>query len=337
MTTSNQTHKSIFDQFVLVDLNFKAYSATISLSKTGLLEKDVPKDLVTSGNLKLVSPQRLKAFATLRSQARTACLKHGTGYMSLYMVPVKYWPKLKDELQDIVIKFNDEAICFRNDYSTFVEEFAQKAEQKGNHKIAAAMRNCQHEKSWVSSRFSATFGAGFFTHAPGIDTAAADMAVKETLKENILNDISVLATNAIRGYVSGASAITRRLVTSTLQGVVDKLEGLSFVDQSLEVLKDTLIKYAAAFDLPEKGNLPTTKQSQVATLFLTMKDPDNLPDLANILKKQIEDLRLSVIETAPAVEAVPVVETVPAIEAVPTLDLSGIQIEIEEDDFGFMV
>lgn len=277
------TDTTIFDQFVLVDIDFSSYSGLISLERTSLHKSSLPKDLASSGELKLVAPDTLKRFGTYRAAARNLCLKYGTKYLSCYAVPVSKWQETKTALAELIQKFEDEAREFVAAYPRLVQEWANQHPNE-----AEAIMKSSHTQEWLTGRFKAQYGASFLQPAPGMEEET--IAGVKGMVENILGDIALAARQALRGHEKG-SEITRRMVTGTLNNICEKLEALSFVDTSLQPIADAIKDHVDFLNLPKTGKLPVELQSRLAMLLMLMRDEDNLPMLADLLSAEQDKIK----------------------------------------------
>ena len=268
-----------FDQFVMVNICFSAYSGGISLKKTSLANNTLPSELSSSGDLKLINPKRLTAFNTLRANARIACLKYGTSFAGGYAVPVAKWADTKELLDKLKDSFEKEARNFVDDYHSYVEEWASHCEEKypGKGKV---IRDAQHDASWLRGRFNASYLATFVQPIEGTEDDATNLV--GGMYESVISDVSAAAKQAVKGHEKG-SQITRRMVTGTLQDLLDKLKGLAFVSSSIQSLHDVIEDYLAKILIPASGHLDKAEQQKIVFLLYALSDPDSIDNIGAVL------------------------------------------------------
>lgn len=286
MTTINAPKT---EKFVLVNVDFSAYSGQVALDKE-TLKDDIVTDIVSAGNLDTVPSESLKIFGTLRARARTLCLSRGTSFLGGYAIPLPVWPEIQNGLESIVAEFKKEASNFVFSYESLVQSQAIAWPKNGD-----LIRAKAHSRDWVETRFSANFSASFLSPAPGMDEAMGRQI--EGLNQSACNEIAADAKAAIRAYKKG-SRITRRM-RSTLENMIDKLNSLAFINPELKSISDAIQGFIETLNIPTEGplDLDEDKQSKIALILMTMTQPENLPDLASILKAEM--LKVQAAHTPP--------------------------------------
>lgn len=275
-----QTQQTVaeYDNFVLVNLAFSAYSGLVSLDKSEL-GVNVDPELVTSGELKTVSRDTLKVFGTLKAKARTACLRYGTSFMGGYAIPIGKWKQVQQELIDVKAEYEQEAARFVANYDQYVHFWADKYAGDRDTLLRKA-----HPQEWVKNRFPARFSGCHLSPASGMEEEMA--AEVEGMYESICKEIATDAKQAIRGYERGSNITTKMI--GTFEGMVDKIKALSFVNSSLQPLGNTIEQYVDQLFPAGGGKIDKDVQSKIAILLTAMINPDNLKDLSSVLQVNLD-------------------------------------------------
>lgn len=280
MNQANQTNQTIFSKFVWVNPDISLYGGQISLGKTSLKTKDIPKDLISEGGLKLVAPSTFNPLQKHRTQVRTLLLESGQSFLGGYAIPVDKWKDIERSLNDIKTSFQKSVQTFADSWALNVQEWAEKENHQQHRDIIIASAPSSEV---IKTRFSFEYSAAHFSPLQGSE-AALEGQVKG-LYSDIYKDIAKKAENAIRSYEADKSQISRKM-RSTINSIVEKLKCLSFVSPKLAVTAKVISDYFEAVPMPDKGNLPKETQSRIAILLVAMKNPENLPDLATVLTAQ---------------------------------------------------
>jgi hypothetical protein len=271
--------QTTYDKFVLVNLAFSAYSGLVTLDKNSM-GNNIDPELYSAGELKTVSRDRLKIFGTLKGKARSCCLRFGTSFMGGYAIPIEKWKDVQDELIDIKAEYKEEATTFVERYTSYVKEWAEKYPNGGDLIIRKA-----HSADWIKDRFPANFFGCTLSPASGMEDAMSEHV--DGMFESICKEIANDARQAVRAYQKG-SKITNKM-RSTFEGMLDKINALSFINSSLEALGITIKNHINGL-LPEnnKAKVEDDTQSKIAIILIAMSEPENLPNLSSILQAEVD-------------------------------------------------
>lgn len=263
--------------FVFVNIDFSSYSGQVTPDKE-LTNPGLDPEVISAGEIKTVPRDALRVFNTLRARARKACLTHGTGFMGGYAIPVNQWDRVRDELSVIMKDFIKEADAFISGYEKAVKDWTELHPESRE-----VIMTYAHSKDWVSGRFHADFSAVFLQPAPGMEEALQNQ-IKGMLF-NICNELATDARQAIKSHMHKGSNITRRII-STFNGMIEKIESLSFIDNRLQPISVAIQEYLDGINLPKTGIFDATQQSRIAMILQIMSTPENLMDLANLLAEE---------------------------------------------------
>lgn len=282
---NNQT---IFSKFVWVNPDISLYGGQISLGKTSLKTKDIPKDLISEGGLKLVAPSKFNPLQKHRTQVRTLLLESGQSFLGGYAVPVEKWKGIERSLNNIKSEFHKSVQNFADSWTLNVQEWA---EMDNHRKHRDIIISSAPSAAVIKTRFSFNFSAAHFSPLQGSEVALESQV--KGLYSEVYKDIAKKAENAIRSYEADKSQISRKM-RSTISSLVEKLKCLSFISPQLANTAKVISDYFESIPMPDKGNLPKETQSKIAILLVAMKNPENLPDLANVLTSQQETVNHSI-------------------------------------------
>lgn len=270
-----QIQQTSYDKFVLVNLAFSAYSGLVTLDKNSMGNNIDPK-LISAGEIKTVSRDHLKVFGTLKAKARSRCLRYGTSFMGGYAIPVNKWDEVQNELNHVKTEYEQEATYFISNYNKLVIDWADEHPKDRQLIIDKA-----HSLEWIKGRFGTEFFGCTLSPASGMDETMNKHV--DGMFDNVCKDIATDAKQAIRAYQKG-SKITSKM-KATFEGMIEKIEALSFVNSSLKPIAETIKQYIDGLFVG-KGKIDDDRQSKIAIILVAMSDAENLPNLANILNDE---------------------------------------------------
>lgn len=278
---------TIFSKFVWVNPEIALYGGQISLGKTSLKTKDIPKDLISEGGLKLVAPSKFNPLQKHRTQVRTLLLECGQTFLGGYAIPVEKWPDIERSLESIKADFYNSVVKFGDSWAKNVQEWADMDNHAAHREIIISSAP---SAGVIKSRFSFSYSAAHFSPLTGSESALENQV--KGLSFEVYKDIAKKAENAIRSYEANKSQISRKM-RSTISSLVEKLKCLSFISPTLATTATVISEYFESIPMPDKGNLPAETQSKIAILLVAMKTPENLPDLAAVLSCQQEKVSVT--------------------------------------------
>lgn len=263
--------------FVYVTIGMSAYSGTVASPKT-LSNPDLDPKVISSGEIKVVNNDTLKVFSTIRTRARSACLRHGTSFMGGFAVSQKAWPMVKEQLDEIAKEFEEEGKRFTSNYERYVQEWAETSPS-----MSEIIKEFAHPKEWIAGRFVADFSASYLAPAQGMEDAMKKQVAG--MFDSIIHEIAVSARQAIKGYLAGKSRVSRKILSSFEQ-MLDKLNSLSFVDTRLDPIAKAIEEHLFLLQLPKEGKYEEEDQSRIAMMLQLMSDERNIVQLADLLKHE---------------------------------------------------
>jgi len=295
--------QTIKEKMVFVHASMSVYSGEVSLSKTNLASSGLPKNLVTTGGLKLVDPKAFNSIDSIKAGLRSKLAKFGQSCDFGFATPREKWEFAKSSILEAQPKFDFAVDEFCNNYKILNEQWAIRDDHKG---FSDAIVNAAHSIEYVRSRFAFRYSA--VTCDPFAGTE--DQFVEEIhgLIPSIHQDISQKAKSALKGYRSNKSAITAR-IGNTMNEICEKLSCLAFLDSNLQHTSDVIQNFMNAqlqHVIPGKKQLPEDVQSKIATLLMQMENPENLPvlgDLIDSIHKPVEIVSIPSDSAADSIDA----------------------------------
>ena len=116
----------ITDQVVFIYLDIRCWSGrkTLQPDDLGLSRAQLPPDeLVSLGDKRLLDPNALNVFTSLRSAARRACLEVGIRFLGGFLVPLTHSAELLAQLTQLEQRFNTARDAFLQHFDALVEEW----------------------------------------------------------------------------------------------------------------------------------------------------------------------------------------------------------------------
>jgi len=258
--------EAILDQLILVVLNISLWEGRKALKMGDLalngidVDKLPPGTLATLGSKRIISPDAVKTFSSLRRLAKQLCQQNGVRFGGKgYAIPRAKVAVLSRELNRIKGEFSVAKNDFLSVYEAETEKWIDSNPPEWAPIIRAAVDSPQHIQKAISFNF-----------------AVLDIKVPTDIEENGLDDeidslygklcyeVRVTARRAFENNFVGKQEITHKKLRP-IKSIREKLVGLSFLDPTIpeiiHIIDDTLSK------LPEKGNITGTDLNMVAGLL----------------------------------------------------------------------
>ncbi|MCB1809363.1 MAG: DUF3150 domain-containing protein [Candidatus Competibacteraceae bacterium] len=218
----------ITDQVVFIYLDIRCWSGrkTLQPDDLGLSRAQLPPDeLVSLGDKRLLDPNALNVFTSLRSAARRACLEVGIRFLGGFLVPLTHSAELLAQLTQLEQRFNTARDAFLQHFDALVEEWIT-AHPRWEPLIRSALVPADH----VAARLR--FAAQVMQLKTPVATAGAHPGLAQAvggLAETLFREVSQLAADTLENSFLGREQVTRRALRP-LQTIHDKLAGLAFLD-----------------------------------------------------------------------------------------------------------
>ncbi|MDG4595540.1 MAG: DUF3150 domain-containing protein [Candidatus Contendobacter sp.] len=261
---------SISDRVVFIHLQIVCWTASQRLrpEDLGLDRRTLPPErLVHFGNKKLINPEELRPFASLRSAARRECLAVGVRFLGGFLVPADQAQRLLDRLDALERRFGAERDRFLARFDHLVEDWIREHPD-----WAALIRGAMVPARFVAERLSFAAQALQLT-APGRVTHAGLARAAAGLADTLFREVATLAQETLERSFLGRTVVTRRALRPVL-ALRDKLAGLAFLDVRVRPLVDHLEQTLG--DLPRQGAIQGRDLDALLGLLAILENPERL-------------------------------------------------------------
>ena len=276
--------QAILDQMILVVLNITLWQGRKALQAGDLalngidVAKLPPGTLATLGSKRIISPDAVKIFMSLKRTAMKLCLQQGVRFGGDgYAIPRGKVTALNLELQRLQEQFAEAKEDFLLVYGDEVEKWIDANPPEWGPVIRSAVDSPKHIQKVLKFNWSA-----FDIKVPtdiavnGLDTEV------NSLYGQLCHEIQVVARQTFENSMVGKLEITHRTLRP-IKAIRAKLTGMLFLDpaiaETIQVIDDTLNK------LPEDGVIKGTDLNMVAGLVgrqlanmgraITTQEPDS--------------------------------------------------------------
>lgn len=257
--------QTILDQMILVVLNITLWQGRKALKISDLasngidVDKLPPGTLASLGSKRVISPEAVKIFMSLKRTAMKLCLKDGVRFGGDgYAVPREKVDVLNRELKRLKGEFETAKTNFLSIYEEEIEKWITSNPPEWAPIIRAAVDAPHHIKKALS------FGYAFLDVKVPTDMEENGLDEEvDSLYGQLCHEIRVVARQTYESSFVGKQEITHKTLRP-IKAIREKLVGLLFLEPSIaetiQVIDDTLKK------LPEKGPIKGTDLNMVAGL-----------------------------------------------------------------------
>jgi len=232
-------------ELAVFQIDFDIWSGQVKLEdpdiKLGIGGEIPPKDLVDLGRKKVISSIHLRPFSRLKSKARRLCLAHGMLFMNGFVIPLNKIDSICSDLDKIAVEMKDIKAHFLDNYDQWISDWMNK-----NPEYASAIGGGVLPKAVVEKRMG--FDYQVFQVNPvnevqsnKLNTMAGGLA--GDLMDEIVSDADKFFHSSLKGK-DRCQVNTQK----TLKGLLDKVDGLSFLDRRfltvVELLNNCITDYA---------------------------------------------------------------------------------------------
>ena len=257
--------QAILDKMTLVVLNISLWQGRKALKMSDLasngidVDKLPPGTLATLGSKRIISPDAVKVFKTLKRNAKNLCMKNGVRFAGDgYAVPREKVEELSIALMQLKGEFEVAKVQFMKVYAEEIEKWISSNQPEWAPIIRAAVDSPSHIQKAISFNYSA------------LDVKAPEEIEENGLHEEInslygqlCHEVRLAARRAFEQSFVGKKEITHKTLRP-IMFIREKLAGLLFLEPSIaetiQIIDDTLKK------LPETGPIKGTDLNMVAGL-----------------------------------------------------------------------
>ena len=257
--------QAILDQMILVVLNITLWQGRKALKSGDLALNGIdvgklpPGTLATLGSKRIISPDAVKIFMSLKRTAMKFCLNSGVRFGGDgYAIPREKVAALNLELKRLQEEFESAKTDFLAVYEEEVEKWIALNLPEWTPIIRAAVDSPRHIQKALSFNYSA-----FDVKVPTDIAVNGLEAEVNSLYGQLCHEVRVVASYAFENSFVGKQEITHKTLRP-IKAIREKLAGMLFLDPSIaetiQVIDDTLNK------LPETGVIKGTDLNMVAGL-----------------------------------------------------------------------
>lgn len=244
----------------------------IQLGRGGKLP---PERVASLGSKKVIDPDDLKVFRTLRKQAERRCEAAGIRFLGGFAVPREKTAEVALELDAIKQRFEKAKRELLARYEARVEEWI-----KQNHEFEGALRRAVVPVAEVDRRLGFEYCVYRVDGAPDKGHLAEQVG---RMGGRLLHEIATSARELLENSLTGNPAEMDQLsvthkVLLPLKRIRDKLNGLSFLDGAIDPMVQAIDEVFA--QLPKKGRIRGRQYFNVLATVSILSDPDKVRRLA---------------------------------------------------------
>tara|TARA_R110002051_G_scaffold318017_2_gene399822 strand:- start:7952 stop:9415 length:1464 start_codon:yes stop_codon:yes gene_type:complete len=281
MTATNATlNIQTLENLCVVDADFDIWSGKARLEESDFKLGDggeiPPENLTSLGSKKICDPAAISRFHALKSQARRLLTHYGLRFMNGFAIPQSKLEYIESELEIIQQKFNAERQLFLDNYEETVENWLAE-----NPNYADELRRGIMPVDVVSERIG--FKYLIYNINPANDTQATQMSRQvDSLTNDLYKEIASEASDFYKKYLSGTKPYLSASTKPSLVKLFDKVDGLSFMNASLDPLAKLLKETIDGFDTHKvKNRIEGPFLYQVCAVVLICADEDKIHGYAD--------------------------------------------------------
>lgn len=224
-------------QLVIFFLFFRQWTGEAVMSRAdlsaGIVEGELPPDVITAsyGSLKVIDPEVLKKFHTLKKRAETLLKDAGVPFCKGYAVPTGEAKDVADKLRVIANEYNQERDTLTKQLPQLISQWRIAHPELNNFVIP--------DPTDISRRINADFGMTHMTTVSAdIDQSQSFAQVaKDDLFSGIIKDVAKRSKDLLKRSVEGHKPEDLSQKTlSQLRFISNKLNTLRFIHHGVAPL-----------------------------------------------------------------------------------------------------
>lgn len=225
----------ILNQIVVIMLNISLWSGRKKLRPEDLaangveVDKLPPGTLASLGTKRIIAPEALNPFTSLKKEAERICLAKGVRFLGGFAIPKGNVPGLVEELKEIKHRFQEAKDNLLSDYDKEVSKWIAENPPEWASVIRAAIEPASTIDQALHFNFApVVVGSpeGMEEENEGLDEET------DGLLGQLFHEIRVQAKTAYEATFVGRREVTRKALRP-IAAMRDKLQGLSFLDPEI--------------------------------------------------------------------------------------------------------
>lgn len=306
MTTLQSNKIQVLNKLLMVGLEVNIWSARKKLREEDLGDdlQLPPAELASLGSKRIIDPDHLKPFETLKRRAVRLLQERGTQFMGAYVIPEAIAGEVAAELETFEREFIDAKSSFLAAYDQSCSEWINRPWEKPEWREAIC--RAITPKAVVEARLGFRFSVWRVLpdESSPILTTGLEREV-QGLSGQLFREIADEAEEISENTLRGTNSVTQKTV-NRIWKMHAKLTSLAFLSPEVQGLADYLSKKLLA--LPQKGKLNGSDFQSLFSLVLNMSDETKIAKLADLYDEKggmelVADVDELLIKLDPAVEA----------------------------------
>lgn len=236
-----------------------------------------PEDVASLGSKKICDPKALNVFQRLSTQMERECFLVGTRFLRGYAIPDTALTALTAKLDALVAEFLQEKTAFLASYESVVEKWI--ASHVGFEDLIRRSTLTAHD---IEHRIDCGYSTFRIGYAPEKATEAVLDAKVGGLSGTLYREIATEAKEAFQGAFT--KGIATRRIFNPIRRMVDKLDGLSFLNEGIRRLVDA-VRTAMDPLIHGSGPLTDAEMYQILSIANLLSSVDNMQAVAGGLRQ----------------------------------------------------
>ncbi len=271
----------------LVHAPVRVISGTVSEGEENLEGRDV--DVFRPGAVRYVAPERLRPLLRLRAQAHKILRQNSAPFLSVRAVSDEAIDYVQTQLVGLEQQIDTERETFIQNFSSYVDEWVSKHPEVQKYRSKFPNEALIRVRTGMDVSVFKIHPQQVKTQRDGIDREIKGLAGR------ILYEV---AQDIEESWDPGASKGTEK-IRGVLARVINKLDGLAFVDQGLAhvaaMAREVLQR------MPAVGVINGVDYVILSGLLKTLSDPSNVVNVAREIAEGAEptDIWKPVVDTLP--------------------------------------
>jgi hypothetical protein len=280
MSTLQSNKIQVLNQLLMVGLEVNIWSARKKLREEDL-GNDLqlpPAELASLGSKRIIDPDLLKPFETLKRRAVRLLQERGTQFMGAYAIPEAIAGEVAAELESIEREFADAKSTFLAAYDQSCNEWINRpwAKPEWREAICRAIT----PKAVVEARLGYRFSLCRVLPDDSAPILSKGLEREvQGLSGQLFREIADEAEDICEKTLRGATSVTQKTV-NRIWKMHSKLTSLAFLAPEVQGLADFLAKQLLA--LPNKGKLEGSEFKNLFSMVLNLSDETKIATLADV-------------------------------------------------------
>lgn len=242
-------------------------SDDIQLGKGGKLP---PEQVASLGSKRIIDPEDLSVFHTLKKRAERTCEAIGVRFLGGYAIPREKTEAVSQTLAEIAQSFTKEKENFLQRYDEAVEDWVRQYPD-----FERQLRKELTPLEQVRTRIGFEYA---MYRVAGAETAIGNLGDQVgRLGSQLLREIAVEARDLYEQSFAGSAGSDRkasRKALGPIRRMREKLAGLGFLDAAVAPMVKTIDALFAA--VSKTGPLEDALYDQALSIVLILSDPDKV-------------------------------------------------------------